>query len=71
MEDEDDRQARKRIARTLAALAFGFMSVVSLTIYFTGDPLGGIDYVFLLGAPVTMSIFFYFVGLYHDSGASD
>lgn len=71
MDEGDDEAGRKRIARSLAALALGFMSLVSLTIFLTGDPLTGVDYVFLIGAPVAMSVFFYFVGLHHDSGASD
>lgn len=61
----------KRVAKTLGLVAFGFMSLVSLVIFYTEDQLSGVDYLFILGAPFALGALTYFVGLHHDPAASD
>ena len=55
----------------MGLLASGFMSAVSLVIFFTGDNLNTIDYFLILGAPPALGALFYIIGLYHDPAASD
>jgi uncharacterized membrane protein YfcA len=62
---------RRRVARTLSLLALGFMSIVSLVVFYTEDHLTDFDYVLLLGAPIAFSVLAYFVGFHHDPTASD
>jgi len=61
----------RRVARAMGLLASGFMSAVSLVIFFTGDNLNTIDYFLILGAPPALGALFYIIGLYHDPAASD
>jgi hypothetical protein len=61
----------RRVARAMGLLASGFMSAVSLLVFFTEDNLSIIDYFLILGAPPILGALFYYVGLYHDPKASD
>lgn len=61
----------RRVARAMGLLASGFISAVSLLVFFTEDNLDIIDYFLILGAPPILGALFYFVGLYHDPTASD
>lgn len=62
---------KRRLARALGLLMFVFMSFVSVIVFFTEDQLNGIDYVFIVGAPLGMAALGYFIGLHHDPKASD
>jgi hypothetical protein len=68
--DQESKNPR-RVARTLSLLAFSFMGLVSLVVFYTKDHLTGFGYVLLLGLPIALSILAYFVGLHHDPTASD
>jgi hypothetical protein len=59
------------VARTLSLLALGFMSLVSLVVFYTEEDLTAVDYFLLLGAPIALSVLVYLVGLHHDPTASD
>ena len=71
MKAAHESKKRRRVARALGILAFGFMVAVSLLVAFTEDNLGIIDYILILGAPLALGALFYLVGLYHDPNASD
>jgi len=60
-----------KIARTLSLVAFGFMSLVSLVVFYTEDQLSGLDYLFIIGSPFALGALTWFVGLHHDPTASE
>jgi hypothetical protein len=60
-----------RMAKTLSLVAFGFMSLVSLVVFYTEDQLSVLDYLFILGSPFVLGALGYFVGLHHDPTASE
>lgn len=68
--DSGPKNARK-MAKTLSLLAFGFMSLVSLVVFYTQDQLSVLDYLFILGSPFALAALAYFVGLHHDPTASE
>jgi len=57
------------MARTLSLLAFSFMALVSLVVFYTESHLTGFGYALLLGLPIALSILAYFVRLQHDPTA--
>jgi len=59
------------MAKTLGLVAFGFMSLVSLVVFYTEDQLSGLDYLFILGSPFALGALTCFVGLHHDPTASE
>jgi hypothetical protein len=61
----------RRTAKAMGLLAFGFMGLVSLVVFFSDDNLNIFDYSLILGAPPALGALFYFVGLHHDPSASD
>jgi len=61
----------KTMAKTLSLVAFAFMSLVSLVVYFTEDELSSIDYLIMLGAPLALAALIYFVGRHHDPNFCD
>ena len=71
MKAPHESEKARKVARAIGLLASGFMSAVSLFVFFTEDNLEIIDYFLILGAPPTLGALFYFVGLYHDPKASD
>jgi len=60
-----------KIARTLSLVAFSFMSLVSLVVFYTEDQLSGLDYLFIIGSPFALGALTWFVGLHHDPTASE
>ena len=60
-----------KVARSLGLLAFGFMTIVSVVVFYTEDDLTILDYFLIIGAPFALGALAYFVGLHHDPTASD
>ena len=71
MKPNSEPKNAKKIAKTLSLMAFGFMSLVSLMVFYTEDQLSGLDYLFILGSPFALGALTYFVGLHHDPTASE
>ena len=68
--DSEPKNARKT-AKTLSLLAFGFMSLVSLVVFYTEDHLSVLDYLFIPGSPFALAALTCYVGLHHDPTASE
>ena len=68
--DSEPKNARK-MAKNLSLVAFGFMSLVSLVVFYTEDQLSFLDDLFILGSPFAMAALTWFVRLHHDPTASE
>ena len=71
MKDAENLTQQRKSAKSIGLAFFFFMCCVSIIIFFTEEKLDFFDFVLMIGAPVVLSVFSYFVVLHHDSEALD
>jgi hypothetical protein len=60
-----------KAARAVSLFTFIFACSVSVIIFFQNDQLEAFDWILMIGSPIAMSTFVYFVVKHHDPIASD